>query len=230
MRARLVGPLGAQLESEIVRGYNVRLLRKITLEPKAPRVALTTRFERATGELPPVELAAWQITQVPAGAGAHVYAKLALGGKVIGLPPSPWDQQHEVGPGVIALDSPDTRAGKWGLDADALAWTAGEVLFVARSQTASIESSKYRSGERTQVYVAAAPDPQHPNPNTPSRYYELEFTSPRKDLARDQIPELTTTWELYRNENGTFTDADVVAVLTGVIRRAPEEPHEQRSK
>jgi hypothetical protein len=227
MRARLVGPLGVQLQSDIVRGYNVRLKRQITLDPKAPRATLLTRFERATGELPPVELAAWQITQVPAIEGSTVYAKLALGGQVIGLAPSPFDAHHEVGPGVIALDPPDTRAGKWGIDADVLAWTAGEILLVARSHPASTESTQFRAGERAQVYVAGAPDPERPNPNTPTRYFELEFTSPRKDLARDQTPELMVTWELYRNEGGKFADADVVAVLTGA-RRTTADQREQR--
>jgi len=230
MRARLVGPLGIQMQSDPVQGYGVRMTRQITLDPKAPRATLVTRFERASADLPPVELAAWQITQVPADAGATVYAKLALGGKVIGLPPAPYEARHEVGPGVIALEPPQTSAAKWGFDADALAWSMGELLFIARSQTAATESSQYRTGERAQVYVAGAPDPQHLNANTPTRYFELEFTSPRKDLARNQVPELTTIWELYRNEGGKFTDADVVAILTGERRPTTDEPRKQQPK
>ena len=47
------------------------------------------------------------------------------------------------------------------------------------------------------------------------RYAELEFTSPRKDLARGQTPELRVTWELFRTEQKTWADRDVAAVLAG---------------
>jgi hypothetical protein len=215
MRARLAGSLSARMESASpLHGYGVRLVREIRLDSRAPRVTLVSRFERASAELPPTELAAWQITQLPFG--GTIYAKLALGGRVVGLPPTPWVAGHAVGPGVIALDPPATAAGKWGLDADALAWAAEEVLFVARSETASLESSRFRPGERAQVFVQAALDPKaKPSINTPSRYVELEFTSPRKDLARDQVPQLKVTWELHRHEGGTWSDADVVKVLGG---------------
>jgi hypothetical protein len=222
-RARLNGALGVRMESETIRGYGVRQVRDITLDARGePRATFVTRFERASEDLPPVELAAWQITQLPFG--GTVYAKMALGGKVTGLDPAPWTEHHEIGPGIIVLDPPPIAPAKTGLDADALAWAADELLFVARSQTASYESSKFRAGERAQVFVQAAPNPSKASENTPTRYIEFEFTSPRRDLARNQVPELRVTWELYRIEGGTWTDANVVAVLGGaVLRPAPDD-------
>jgi hypothetical protein len=220
------GPMAAEMESEPIAGYGVRARRLITLDPREPRVTLVSRFERASGELPPLELAAWQITQVPFG--GTVYAKMALGGKVTGLAPAPWDAHHEAGAGVIVLELPKTAQSKTGLDADALAVASGEILFVARSQTATLESSKFRPGERAQVFVQSAPDAKEPPKNTPTRYIELEFTSPRKDLARDQIPELHVTWELHRKESGVgkgkWSDEEVVEVLSGNVRKKTPDP------
>jgi hypothetical protein len=212
------------MESDPIKGYGVRLIRDVGLEAAQPGATIVTRFERASEELPPHELAAWQITQLPAI--GTVYAKMALGGKIVGLPPAPWIAHRDLGHGVIVLDfPPETRPGKWGLDADALAWSAGEFLFVARSHTALMEATRFRPGERAQVFVQSAPDPKKPSANTPTRYVEFEFTSPRKDLARDQVAEVKVTWEVYRVEGGKWSDATVVPILSGGAGlSAPPEP------
>jgi hypothetical protein len=100
------------------------------------------------------------------------------------------------------------------MDADALAQASGEFLFIARCPTASLESGKYRPAERAQLWVQAAPDKKKPSENVPTRYIEFEFTSPRKDLAKDQIPELQITWEIHRKESplgdAKWSDDEVV--------------------
>ena len=220
MAARLVGGLGARLESEAITGYGVKLVREIQLDARVPRVTFVSRFELASADLPPAELAAWQITQVPFPTGATIYAKLTAGRRIIGLPPSPWDNAHAVAPGVVMIDPPPLAAGKIGVDADALAWRAGDTLLIARSPTAGAAANRYRTGERAQVYVQAAP-PQHtpqqkkPAPDAPIRFAELEFTSPRKDLAKGQVPELKVTWELRRIDGSKWKDADVAKIFNG---------------
>jgi hypothetical protein len=214
MTNRLIGGLSVRLESKPVRGYGVKLVREIALDPADPVAVITTRWESASADLPPSELAAWQITQVPVAAGVRIYAKLAPVGAVVGLPPAPWEGRHAIAPGILVIDLPAERAGKIGLDAATLAWAAGEVLFVAHSETAEREARRYRTGERAQVYIQNAPNPKSPSTNTPSRYAEFEFTSPRRDLARGENPELRVTWRLFRIENGTWTDAEVAKVLS----------------
>jgi hypothetical protein len=214
MSSRLFGGLRVELASKPIRGYGVKLVREIELDPIEPAATITTRLERASADLPPDELAAWQITQVPA-AGATIYAKLAPVGAAIGLKPAPWEGRHAIAPGILVIDlPPGTRAGKIGLDADTLAWSSGKILFVAHSETAQREAIHYRTGERAQVFIQTAPNPASPSNNAPSRYAELEFTSPRKDLAGGQNIELRVRWRLYRIENGKWNDAAVVKVLS----------------
>jgi len=209
MSNRLIGGLGVRMESKPVHGYGVKLVREIALDPADPAATIVTRWETASADLPPSELAAWQITQVPVAAGVTIYGKLAPVGAVIGLNPAPWEGRHAIAPGILVIDLPEQHAGKIGLDAATLAWAAGEVLFVAHSETAVREANRYRTGERAQVFIQTPPNPQ-----SPSRYAEFEFTSPRKDLARGENPELRVTWRLFRIENGKWTDAEVVKVLS----------------
>lgn len=208
MKGRMMGGIGARLESVEITGYAARLVREISLDRDGTRVEMVTRFERAGVELPPAELSAWQVTQLIAP--DKMYARMLPGGRATRLAPHPaWTTTRPVAQNVVVLDPPDGKqAVKMGLDADVLAMTKGEWLFVARSQTAGESAAKFRPGERTQVFVPAI----KPNEKGP-KYIEFEFTSPRVDLAQNQTPVLRTTWELFHAEGKTWTDTDVAAML-----------------
>jgi hypothetical protein len=154
-----------------------------------------------------VELAPWQVTQVPAK--SRLFARLAGSGTIKPLPPAQRATTRPAAAGiarVIRIDAP--AAGGIGLDADVLAWTADEMLFVARAAVPAPDLRRIRPGERALVFTRAVPgDTKSPPCN------ELTFTGPRNDLARGQSPELTVTWELFKQELSAWRDEDVARVM-----------------
>ena len=207
MKARLVSSLAVRLESAPIRGYGVKLVREISLAPRGTRLIIVSRFEPTSADLPPVQLAAWQVTQVPAH--GRLFARLSGARTIKTLPPSRTATTRPVAPGsasIIALDPP--AAGGIGLDADVLAWTADEMLFVARSAVTPADFRRIRAGERASVFVRPAPVDAKSSASV-----ELSFTSARNDLARGQSPQLTVTWELFRQEMAAWKDADVARLM-----------------
>jgi hypothetical protein len=207
-KSRLIGSHGVRLESPPIPSHAARIVREIILEPAGTRVTIVTRLEQGTADRPPPSMAAWSVTQIPGN--ARLYARLLPDGVTRPMAPAtapiatrPLDDGR-----AIALDPPSPRAAKLGLDADILAAAVGNVLFVQNSQTAATAARGYRGTERAQVFVQQADKPKLDVP----RYAELEFTSPRQDLAAGEVPELRVTWELRQHPAG-WTDDRVAAFL-----------------
>jgi hypothetical protein len=216
-KSRLLGSHGVRLESPPIRSHAARIVREIALDPVGTRVTIVTRLEQASSDRPPPSLAAWSVTQVPGD--AKLYARLIPGGVTKPMAPAanPPAATLPIADRVVAVHPPVPRASKIGLDADVLAAATGKTLFVQRSATAaaSIEPG-YRIAERAQIFCQQAdvvPDKENANrsPAMP-RYLELEFTSPRRDLATGETPELRVTWELRKASKG-WTDEKIAAFL-----------------
>ena len=207
MKARLVSSLAVRMESAPIRGYGVKLVREISLAPTGTRLTIVSRFEPTSVDLPPVELAAWDLTQLPAH--GRLFARLTARRTIQPLPPADRPTTRPTAPGtasVVSIEPPP--AGGVGLDADVLAWTADEMLWIARAALSPRDSKRIRAGEGASVFVRPAPGEAKAPPSV-----ELSFTSARNDLARGQSPELTVTWELFRQELTTWKDADVARLM-----------------
>jgi hypothetical protein len=206
MRSRLLGSLHVRLESQPVRGYGVRVVRDITLAPQGSRVTMITRLEPAGDEAVADDLAAWSIAQLPAG---KLYARLRGERAIRGLEPSPWAGTRAVADGVVEVQSPPQGDGKMGLDADTFAWANANLLFVQHNVTAMQYPQEYKPAERAQFYAA---DPKRIAAAKLTPYVETEFTSPRRDGQRGELPELRVVWELHPAEKA-WTDQSVVEFL-----------------
>jgi hypothetical protein len=209
-KSRLIGSHGVRLESPPIPSHAARIVREITLDPMGTRVTIVTRLEQATGDRPPPSMAAWSVTQVPGD--RQIYARMIPDGVFESMRPEmptpttrPIDAKN---PRVIALEKTTPSASKTGLDADILAAVAGDTLFVLRSSTAAKRTEKFRPAERGQLFIQQADPPKQDVP----RYVELEFTSPREDLASGKAAELSVTWELRKDEKG-WKDKDIAAIL-----------------
>ena len=197
-KSRLIGSHGVRLESPPIPSHAARIVRDITLDPTGTRVTIVTRLEQATADRPPPSMAAWAVTQVPGD--REVYARMIPNGAFESMRPElptpttrPIDAKN---PRLIALAKTTPKASKTGLDADVLAAVAGDTLFVLRSRSAGRRTEKFRPAERGQLFIQQADPPKQDVP----RYVELEFTSPREDLAAGKPAELRVTWELHRDE------------------------------
>jgi hypothetical protein len=211
-KSRLIGSHGVRLESPLIPSHAARLVREIMLEPTGTRVTIVTRLELASAERPPPSMAAWSVTQVPGD--VKVYARMIPDGVYESMRPEmPTPATRPIGATsprdrVIAIEKTTPGSSKVGLDADALAVLAGNLLFVQRSPTAAQRTPNYRPGERGQIFIQQADPPKRDVP----RYVELEFTSPREDLAGGRAAELRVIWELRRHAK-TWTDKDIAAFL-----------------
>ena len=209
-KSRLIGSHGVRLESPPIPSHGARLVREITLEPSGTRVTIVTRLELASADRPPPSIAAWSVTQV--SGNANLYARMVTDGVYESMRaeyPTPTTRPLGNPRGrVIALDKTTPDAAKVGLDADILAAAVGDILFVQHSPTAAQRSPGYRPAERGQVFIQQADAPSRDVP----RYMELEFTSPRQDLAGGRAAELRVTWELQQHPKG-WTDQAVAAFL-----------------
>lgn len=212
MKSRLRGALGVRLESRPIASHGARLVREIALGPSGSRVHILTRLELATSERPPEEIAAWSVTQVPGD--AKLYARLTHESATVEPmePVKRWGTTRPVSARTLALGSPAPRAGKVGLDADVLAAAAADTLFVQHSRTAASGSGGFHRAERAQVFSQAAKTSASPMP----LYAELEFTSPRIDLAGRDPAELRVTWELFRSQAQKWDDQAVAKLLDNV--------------
>jgi hypothetical protein len=205
-KSRLIGSHGVRLESPPIPSHAARIVREIMLDPVGTRVTIVTRLELASSDRPPPSMAAWNVTQILGE--AKLFARMLPGGATKPMAPAaaPPVTTRPVGDRVISIHPPVPRAGKVGLDADVLAAALGSVLFVQRSPTAAaLNESGYRATERAQIFC------QKGGGSTP-QYLELEFTSPRRDLAAGDVPVLRVTWELRDAPKG-WTDEKVAAVL-----------------
>ena len=220
-KSRLIGSHGVRLESPPIPSHAARIVREITLDPTGTRVTIVTRLEQATADRPPPSMAAWAVTQVPGD--REIYARMIPHGAFASMRPElptptsrPIDSRSAR---VIALAKTTPKASKTGLDADILAAVAGDTLFVLRSSTAAQRTEKFRPAERAQLFIQQADPPKQDVP----RYVELEFTSPREDLAAGKPAELRVTWELHRDEKhgdekhrdekSGWKDKDIAAIL-----------------
>lgn len=225
MKVKLIDPMTVRMESAPLKGYGVKLVREVQVAPSGTQVMMLTRFVSASADLPPNELSAWQVTQLhPRG---KLYARLVHGGGIKPMQPKPWSTTQPVGAELIALIKPEGGVGKMGLDADALIWTSQRTMMVMLSETTPRDARRFRKGERAQVYVqpdlTVQPKFDAPNTKTPDfrdvknapapSYTEMEFTSPRGDLAKGESVELRVTWELFRAERD-WTD-ESVSVFAG---------------
>ena len=209
-KSRLVGSLGVRLESPPIPSHGAKIVREIRLQPSGTRVTIVTRLQQTTADRPPPELAAWSVTQIVGD--SRVYARLRHDGITRPMQPAPAPPTtRPIAPRIIAINPPLPKPGKLGLDADVLAAAVGDTLFVQRSPTAAAKSGGYRAAERAQVFFQQADKPDLKRP----RYAELEFTSPRQDLAAGEVPELRVTWELRRSGRG-WSDQAVAAALSAL--------------
>jgi hypothetical protein len=207
-RSRLLGSHGVRLESPPIPSHAARIVREIILDPAGTRVTIVTRLvpTGGGGDRPPPSMAAWSITQIPGE--AKLFARMLPGGRTKPMAPAatPPATTRPVNDRVISVHPPVPRAAKLGLDADVLAAALDSILFVQRSPTASAANEPgYRATERAQIFC------QKSSGATP-QYLELEFTSPRRDLAAGEVPELRVVWEL-RDEPKGWTDERVAAFL-----------------
>jgi hypothetical protein len=206
-KSRLIGSHGVRLESPPIVSHGARIVREISLDPVGTRVTIATRLELASGDRPPPSMAAWSVTQIPGN--AKLFARLLPGGATKPMAPAatpPSATTRPVRDRIVTIHPPVPRPAKLGLDADVLAAATGTVLFVQRSATAAaVNEPGYRATERAQIFCQKA------SGSTP-QYLELEFTSPRRDLAAGEVPALRVTWEL-RDEPKGWTDEKVAAFL-----------------
>ena len=204
-KSRLIGSHGVRLESPPIASHGARIVREILLDPVGTRVTIVTRLQLATSDRPPPSMAAWSITQIPGN--AKLFARLLPGGETKPMAPAATAATtRPVNDRVITIHPPVPRAAKLGLDADVLAAAMGSTLFVQRSPTAAATNQRgYRATERAQIFCQKA------SGSTP-QYVELEFTSPRRDLAAGEVPELRVTWELREDAKG-WPEEKVAAFL-----------------
>jgi hypothetical protein len=218
-KSRLIGSHGVRLESPPIPSHGARIVREIKLDGQGTRVTIVTRLEpiASSEHQPPPELAAWSVTQVPGF--AKMYARLLPDGVARAMEPAarPAATRPVMGR-VIAIEPPVPHAAKLGLDADLLAIASGKTLFVQHSASAAapVNVAGYRRAERAQLFVQQADPPRRDVP----RYVELEFTSPRRDLAAGQMPELRVTWQLVEASQ-PWTEKAIGAYLQGDL---PGEP------
>ena len=206
-KSRLIGSHGVRLESPLIPSHAARIVREIKLDPTGSRVTIVTRLEQASANRPPPSLAAWSVTQIPGS--MNLFARMISGGRYESmLAKSPTPTTRPISGGRVISIEKTTPASKVGLDADILAAAAGNVLFIQRSATAAQRTPKYRAAERAQIFIQQADPPKRDVP----RYLELEFTSPREDLAAGSPPELRVTWELLEHSKA-WTDQSIAAAL-----------------
>ena len=223
--SRLIGSHGVRLESPPIPSHAARIVREITLDPVGTRVHIVTRLEQATSDRPPPSMAAWSVTQIPGN--ATLFARLVPDGatKPMQIGPTAPATTRPINDRVVAIDPPPGRAAKLGLDADLLAAATGKTLFIQRGESAAVaaDAPGYRPTERAQIFCQRPAGGRSDAPaadRAPSArpYLELEFTSPRRDLAAGEPAELRVTWELRQHRKG-WTDESVAAVL---LDDAPE--------
>ncbi len=213
-KSRLIGSHGVRVESPPIASHGARIVREIMLDPVGTRVTIVTRLELASGDRPPPSTAAWSVTQIPGN--AKLFARMLPGGATKPMAPAatpPSATTRPVRDRILTIHPPVPRPAKLGLDADVLAAAIGNVLYIQRSPTAAAANEPgYRATERAQIFCQKASGGSTP------QYLELEFTSPRRDLAAGEVPELRLTWEL-RDEPKGWTDEKVAAFL---LNDAPE--------
>ena len=216
-KSRRIGSHTVRLESPPIPSHRARIVREITLAPVGTRVKIVTRLEPVAGsDRPPPELAAWSVTQIPGN--AKLYARMIPDGvtKPMNLGASTMPPTTKpVVDAVVAVIPPTPRAGKLGIDADVLAAASGPALFVQRSPTAATNSHGYRRTERAQIFCQQADvkEKERNRSGVVPRYLELEFTSPRQDLASGRVAELVVTWDIQEAAEPSWTDKAVAAFL-----------------
>ena len=178
----------------------IRTYRMITLDPVEPRMRITTRYEKVTGN--PMSLGVWIITQLDDPVGVYVPVPEPT------LFPSGYHAQSKELPpdltfnkGLLSLTRPRDKSTKFGSDADALLWVGEQTMVL-------IESPRNRqwrypdNGSSAEVYT---------NPD-PDAYVELELLGPLQLLEVGQRMEATSVYQLFRREHAD-PEQDVRRVL-----------------
>jgi len=203
-RANVIGADTVQIESPVLTGFGLRIVRDITLASRGTRVTIVTKLiqiNAADPKAPPV--AAWTIAQVPAAAG-KVYVGLLSGSPL----KDGWKSLSSssfssitVHDSILSATHASTHDAKIGIDADRLGAVVGkDTLFTI--QATSADHGEYTPGERAQIYVSSAPSATDAARGI-TAYFELETTAPKIPLTTPgQISTLTNTWELHKLKPG----------------------------
>lgn len=168
--------------------FGIRTYRMITLDPVAPVMKITTRYEKVTGE--PMSVSVWIITQLDEPVGVYLPVPEPT------LFPGGWHAQSKDLPpdlayrdGLISLTRPKDKSTKIGSDADTMLWVGKQTM--VRIDSPRDRSRRYPDNSSSaEVYT---------NPD-PDAYVELETLGPLQLLSVGQKMEAANTYTLLRRQ------------------------------
>lgn len=190
---QILSPLSVRLSSEVIEPWGVRIVRDFSLDARGTRLSCTSRLLKIDDRpMPPT--AAWTVTQVPAA--EHVWVRgVGDGSKAVPYRPmmtQPWAAIEQRGRWLHLRRDPHSLS-KTGIFGDRIVVDIGQTRFI---QTVTAASQTGTRLDTDQAQVFSFPDPGGDHPNQ-APYTELEFTSPRLDVATAGTNVwLTVQWEL----------------------------------
>jgi hypothetical protein len=188
-----VAGLRLRMTSPVVPGYGVRVVREIELDAHGCGASFVNRVQQVGAASASRPIAPWTVTQVPAP--RQVLARLLPDAMPPGYAPFPgcsWDQAQASGR-IATMTRPGDRSVKMGLDADALAATVADLLFIVSTPAAGNDAGPFEPFRRAHVYCD--PDQSAFKPASQAPYTELEFTAPLKTLTVGQSASLKIRWD-----------------------------------
>jgi hypothetical protein len=166
--------------------FDVRVVRRVSLDPDKAVMKITTSFERIGGK--PAQLSVWVVTQLKEPEGVYLASsseKQFSSGPILlskERPPS-----LQVGNGLISLTRHRGSAYKIGSRGETLVWVGARATL--RVDSPRVPGAEYPDkGSSIEVYT---------NPD-PLKYVELETLGPLNAIKKGDKIERTNVYTLFR--------------------------------
>ena len=180
-----------RLSSPVSARFGIRTERTVSLDAKAARMKIVTRYEKVSGE--PVEVGVWVITQTGVPEAAYlpipVHSRFPKGLSTLWEIPS---HQVTIRPELVEFRRDAKDSHKIGNDAGSLAWIGSRWslrIDIGRSKDATYPDD----GCSAELYS---------NPD-PAGYVELETLGPLRKLSIGQSLSATNIYTLTRRQTGS---------------------------
>ena len=182
-----------ELVTPVDPAYGIRARRRISLDPRAAVMRVTTRYEKVQGE--PRKVGVWTITQTREPVDVYIrlpqnsmnkdgYVRMEKGDLPANLKVE--DSQNGAGR-VISLTRDAGKASKIGTDGGTLLWVGEDDILRMDSPRLNNPAAEYPDqGSSAEVYTS-------PNP---LQYVELEMLGPLVEMKTGDHIERTTTYTL----------------------------------
>ena len=204
VKASIVGH-AVELVSPVDAAYGIRTRRRISLDPRAAVMRVTTRYEKVQGE--PRKVGVWTITQTNEPVEVFIrlpqnsinkegYVRMEKGDLPANLKVE--DSQNGAGR-VVSLTRDADKASKIGADGGTLLWVGeDDILRMDSPRVKELESQYPDQGSSAEIYTS-------PNP---LQYVELEMLGPLVEMKPgDHIERATTYTLMHRRAQDAHAEA-----------------------